>query len=385
MALDERMADARAGRALPAKGKVCTRCVMDESDPAIAFDAAGMCSHCHTYDRFVRPQLLTDSQKRERLPQVVDRIKAAGRGHEYDCVLGLSGGADSSYVALNAARLGLRPLIVHFDNGWNSEAAVRNIESVVRTFGLDLVTHVVDWNEFRAVQLAFLRASVVDIEMITDHAINALVYRSALSHGLRWILTGQNLVTESILPSAWVHRKTDRRNLSAIARAGGVGSYESLPVASTLQVRWWMHVRRVQSVDLLEYLPYDRAEAIAELAAALGWQDYGGKHHESLFTRFYQAHLLPVKFGIDKRRAHLTTMILSGQITRDEALSRLALPLYDPVQLEIDREFVAKKWGLTVDELDRLLAEPPVPHLAFASDESLFRPLKLIRSVVRGR
>ncbi len=362
-----------------AEWRECVRCVMDTSDPEISFDAAGVCSHCRGYDAHVARA----APRKERLEDAVRRVRAAGRGREYDCVMGVSGGVDSSYTALLAVRSGLRPLAVHLDNGWNSEQSVRNIQRVVEGLGLDLYTHVVDWREFRDLQRAFMKAGVVDLEMVSDHAIVAIAYHLALGLGLRFIVSGENTATEAVLPTAWVHRKSDLRNLRAIHAAHGERDVRTFPTGSTLRLRWWQVVRRIETVRLLNLVEYDKEAAKAELGREIGWVDYAGKHFESLITRFYQAHLLPTKFGIDKRRAHLSSLICAGQLRREEAVAELAEPLYDPVLLRTDREYFCKKLGFSAEEFDTLMGEPPRPHSAYASEDSYLDPLR--RVLRRGR
>lgn len=358
---------------------ICVRCVMDTSDPDIAFDAEGVCNHCRDYESIALRKVPTPGQRDSALQQVLAQVREAGRGRPYDCIAGVSGGVDSSYVVHLAARLGLRPLAVHVDNGWNSEAAVRNIERLLRTYDLDLITHVIEWEEFRALQLAFLRAGVVDMELLTDHAITAYLHRVARDHGVRHILSGNNYATEFGMPNNWGHRKSDLRNLKAIASRYGV-RVESLPAASTLHLLFDQHVRKIDVVGFLNYVAYDKAAAMEELATAVGWEYYGGKHYESLFTRFYQAHILPTRFGIDKRRAHVSSLVRSGQLSRDAALAELEKPMYDPALLATDKLYVAKKWNLKVEQLDAVLTEPPRHHLAFPSDETYIRPLLNIKA-----
>ncbi len=348
--------------------RMCARCVMDTSDAEITFDERGFCNHCTYYERFTAAEVLGTEAGARPLAELVGRIRRDGAGAPYDCVIGLSGGVDSSFVALEVRRLGLRPVAVHLDNSWDAEVAVHNIERVVRTLELDLVTHVVDWAEFRDIQRAFFRASVVDIEMITDHAITALMHRVALERGIGWIVSGTNHATESIMPTTWGHRKSDLRNLKAIHRRFGELPLRTLPTASMLQIQWWQRARGIRYLSLLNYFDYSRGGAIEALERELGWQSYGGKHFESLFTRFYQAHYLPVKFGVDKRRAHLSAQICSGQTTRERALAELEAPVYPPRDLAHDRDYLLKKLGFSEREWAAIMADPPRSHHDFPSD-----------------
>jgi N-acetyl sugar amidotransferase len=354
-------ASGRAGAAL----QICVRCVMDTSASDITFDAQGVCHYCKEHERKVALAPFSRPDAPERLRELADTIR--GRRLEYDSIVGLSGGVDSSYVAWQAVQLGLKPLAVHFDNGWNSELAVKNIERVVKQLGLDLLTFVIDWEEFRDIQRSYFKAHVIDIEMVTDHAIFAAMYRIAKQHRIRYILSGTNAATESIMPPAWQHFKFDLPNLKAIHRRFGTVPIRRFPTLGIWGMAWHRLTGGPRPVSLLNYMAYRKDEAMRVLEGELGWQYYGGKHYESVFTKFYQAHILPVKFGVDKRRIHLSDLIMNGELTREQALARLAEALYEPQALQRDRDYVCKKLGFTTAEFDAYLAAPPVPHDAFAS------------------
>jgi N-acetyl sugar amidotransferase len=346
--------------------RACTRCVMDTSAPGIEFDHAGVCNYCKIHEHKVALAPFSHPGAQEALAAQVERIRSQRRG-DHDSIVGLSGGVDSSYVAYQAVKLGLKPLAVHFDNGWNSELAVKNIEQIVKRLGLDLLTFVIDWEEFRDIQRSFFKAHVVDIEMVTDHAIFAAMYRIAHQHKIRFILSGTNAQTESIMPPAWQHFKFDLRNLKAIHRRHGTLPIKRYPKLSVWGMAWNHYIWGAKSVSLLNYLPYRKSDAMRTLQTELGWQYYGGKHYESVFTKFYQAHILPAKFGIDKRRIHLSDLIMNGEIGRDEAQRELEQPLYDAVQLEQDRAYVCKKLGFSEAEFAAYLAAPPVSHYDYPS------------------
>ena len=360
---------------------MCQRCVMDTSDPDISFDELGFCNHCRASSELLKQ--VESLRSSERVDDIVDRIQADGRQSPYDCIIGLSGGVDSSYLAYKAKHLGLRPLAIHLDNGWDSELAIKNIENVVRKLDLDLHTHVVNWPEFRDIQLSFFKANVIDIEMVTDQAIFALAYQQAVSRGIKYILTGVNVVTESIMPSAWVHPKFDLRNLKAIHKEHGSVPLRTLPVASTLRVRYLESVKKITRVDLLNLLPYDKNEAMELLVDRLGWQDYGGKHHESIFTRFYQQVILPTKFGVDKRRAHLSSLICAGQSSREAAMAALLEPPCDPGLASSDKTYVSKKLGMSEEEMDTYLDSPPKSHYDYPSDQSYLRAASRVKGAFR--
>jgi N-acetyl sugar amidotransferase len=361
----------------------CTRCIMDTSDPDIRFDSAGICSHCHRADEILPTVRWTPAASEAALASIASRIQAAA-GKEYDSIIGLSGGVDSSYTALVAHRMGLRPLAVHLDNGWDSELAVENIQRVVEHCGMDLVTYVIDWREFRDLQRAFLEASVVDIELLTDHAILAACVRLAQQHGLRYLLSGRNFATEHAMPERWRWPKYDWTNIAAIHRAYGRIPLKTFPHLSTLR---WFALRatgRIRVMPLLDFVPYRRDEATATLVREIGWREYGGKHDESLFTKFYQGAILPTKFGIDKRRAHLSDRLRNGELTRAEALEQLSLPLYDTDELRVESEYVRKKLGYDEAEWAAIMAAPPRSHAEFSSDRVVVRPIRAVARPFRA-
>jgi N-acetyl sugar amidotransferase len=362
----QRVAVLYAGGRPHANVRECMRCILNTADdPAMTFDATGRCSHCAAYEQLASALPPTEARS-GAFAEIVAAVQAAGSGRRYDSIMGLSGGLDSSFACLLAKRAGLNPLVVHLDNGWNSELASHNIENIVKALDLDLYTHVIDWREFRDLQLAFLKASVVDTEMLTDHAIGAILLHEAARRGIRYIISGSNVVTEGILPRHWYHDKTDWLNIKAIQRLHGSLKLRTYPHVSYLFRQYCSRVRGIRVLPLLNFVDYNRARAKAELSAAVGWRDYGEKHTESLFTRFYQQYILPRKFGIEKRKAHLATLICSGQITRTDALRELAVTPSAEV-LERDREYVLKKLGLDETAFEALMRTPPRSHLDYPS------------------
>jgi N-acetyl sugar amidotransferase len=338
--------------------QICSRCVMDTSDPDIVFDADGFCNHCKGYLANTWRFLLPPEQRETALARLVEEMKAAGRGHDYDCIIGVSGGVDSSYVAWKVKELGLRPLAVHLDNGWNAELAVGNIKRLLERLGIDLYTVVLDWEEFRELQLAFLRAGVPDCEIPTDHAIVATMNNQARQHGVGYIVSGVNFRTEGIHVRAWSQGHVDGRYVTSVYRAMTGKRLKSFPVIPLRDLVSTIVFQRPRTVMLLDYLEYDKAAAKKLLTDEFGWVDYGGKHYESVYTRFYQGWILPQRFGYDKRRMHLSTLIMSGQATRDAALAELAQPSCDPALAAEDKVFVAKKLGVGVAEFDELMRLP---------------------------
>lgn len=363
---------------------ICTRCVMDSSDPDIRFDAAGVCHHCRAYDEAVRSRVRSGAEAEKEIATLVDTMKQAGRRRSYDCIIGISGGVDSTYVAYAVKRqLGLRPLAVHLDNGWDSELAVKNIENVLNKLDIPLDTQVLDWEEFRDLQLAFLRASTPDSEVPTDHAIVATLYRVAKREGVRFILSGNNVRTESHLPPSWSRGHSDWRYIRALNRAFGGRRLATFPHRGLLTQM--VDRRRVQWIDVLNYLDYRKADALGVLQNELGWRYYGGKHYESIYTRFYQGYILPTKFGFDKRKMHLSSLICSGEITRDEALAELSKPPY-PAELQAsDREYVIKKFGLTESSFDEIMNAPPKRFTDYPSyeNEPLLNVARRVRRLIR--
>lgn len=353
---------------------------MDTTDPEIAFDEKGVCNHCTNYLKLLNQNILQEPERTTTLKRLISKIHEEGKNKEYDAILGVSGGVDSTFMAFKAKELGLRPLAVHLDNGWNSKLAVSNIERVLKRIDVDLYTHVIDWEEFKDLQLAYFKASVIDIEAITDHAIVAVIYDIAVRHKVKYIISGYNLATEGILPRSWVWNKTDVVNLRDIHSKFGTKKLKTFPTMGFLKYAYRRKIRGYKSIQLLNYLDYNRAKAKQFLMDDFGWEDYGGKHHESLFTKFYQAYVLPTKFNVDKRKAHLSTLILSGQITREDALKTLEEPLYDEIELKRDKEYVLKKLGLTESEWEHLMTLPIRRHDEFKTDLRLRKLIQFIRS-----
>ena len=357
----------RANEAGAAANRVCTKTVMDTTDPDIVFDGDGVSNWWHDYQKILAKQP-NDAERARQLERSLAMIKAAGKGKPFDCILGLSGGVDSSYMAYLAKAWGLSPLIVHFDNGWNDEQAVHNIELVVKKLGFRLHTFVMDWPEFRDLQRAYFKASVLDLEVPTDHMIFGALHKVALEHGIKYVLSGNNIATEWLLPPAWYHSKFDLENIKGIHRRYGERPMKNLPKLGVWQQVYYQRVNRIHDIKILDLVPYRKNDAMKLLVDEFGWKYYGGKHYESVFTRFYQGWILPVKYGIDKRKAHLSNLICNGEITRDEALDELAKPTYEPERQRADKKYVAKKLGWSESEFEAILALPPRRHEEFGSD-----------------
>ena len=359
------------------KYQMCSRCIMDtKDDPDIAFDEGGVCTHCVIYDGISQARKALADKREPSLAALLDRIKGAGRKQEYDCVVGVSGGVDSTYVAYLAKQFGLRTLAVHCDNGWNSELAVKNIENIVKKLDFDLYTHVINWEEFRDLQLSYLKASVVDIEAVTDHAIIATLYQVAAQNKIKYILSGENMATEGLLPQHWVHNKNDLINIKAIHRRFGNIPLKTYPTLGFRKNLFYQRLLGLNYVTILDYVDYVKEEAKEIILEELGWRDYGGKHYESIFTRFYQSYILPTKFHIDKRKSHLSTLVCSGQMTREMALEKIKEQIIDNDVLSADREYVIKKFGLTNHSFDAIMALPVKQHTDYPSILNVYRRLR---------
>ena len=366
--------------------QICTRCVMDVSDPEIRFDDEGICNHCHNFDERVASEMYDEATRAERLEALVEDIKREGRGKDYDCVVGVSGGVDSTMVAYLARKWGLRPLAVHMDNGWNSELAVANVQRALDKLDIDLITLVVDWAEFQDLHLSFLRASVSNSEVPTDHAILAILCRTASERGIKYILSGSNIATEGVFPESW-HRKYeahDWKYIRSVHRRFGSGvKLRTFPHFRPIQFINWIFLKGIKFVPVLNYTNYVKSDAIRVLEEELGWRNYGGKHYESIYTRFFQAYILPTKFKIDKRRAHLSTLVCSGQMSRDEAVEQLRVEPIDAAGMEEDGEYVIKKLGITAEDFAGIMATPIRGPEDFAASEWVFYRMPFLVDFVK--
>ncbi len=345
----------------------CRRCVFTSADAnEIYFDSNGICNFCNDYDLEVERSGFRNLGNQFEFDKIITKLKKDGRGKKYDTILGVSGGVDSSYLALKLKEQNVRVLLYHYDNGWNSELAVKNIESMSEALGFDLHTIVVDWNEFRDIQMSYLKAGVIDIEAITDHSAIFATKLVAKKFGIKNIVGGHNFVTESILPKSWIYpNKGDWYNLRDIHKKHGKLPIKTVPVNSLINELYFKFFHKIEWHYPLNYVQYLKDDVKAELVQKLNWRDYGGKHYESVWTRFYQGYFLPTRYGIDKRKAHLSNLICSGQLSRDAALLCLDEPIYDSKLLSRDFDFVLKKFGLTKDEFNRILNLPKASHYDF--------------------
>lgn len=363
--------------------QVCTRCVMDTTDPEIVFDAQGVCSYCYEFDNVTSKQWHPNDKGQKMLEQSFDRIRKEGKNQEYDCIIGLSGGVDSSYLALMMKEFGLRPLVVHIDAGWNSEAAVHNIERIVKHCGFELYTHVMNWEEVRDLQVAYLKSGIANQDVVQDHAFFATLYHFATKHNIRYVISGGNIATESFFCKAWHHSAMDAINLKAIHKKYGKVKLSDYKVISFFQYFFYYpFVKKMTVIRPLNFMPYVKKEAMRTLQETVGYKDYGRKHGESRFTKFFQNYYLPTKFGYDKRKLHLSSSILSGQLTREQVLAELAEPLCDEVELKEDFEYVAKKLGLSNDELREMVVSPGASYKEYPNWDSQYAMLKKLQSFI---
>lgn len=357
------------------KYQACVNCVMDTSDARITFTTDGICDHCITFREKTLPNWHMGERGGRELQIIVDAIKKQGQGKSFDCIIGMSGGVDSSYLMYIAKeKFGLRPLVFHVDAGWNSQEAVNNIEKLVDGLSLDLYTEVVNWEEMRDLQLAFFKSGVPHIDTPQDHAFFATMYKFAEQHKVKYILTGANLSTECIRnPLEWMYYQSDSIQLRDIHRRFGTRPLVSYPVTSILRHKIYLpYIKGIKVVRPLNYIPYIKQDAIKLLIEKFGWQPYPQKHFESRFTRFYEGYWLPKKFGFDTRRVQFSSLIVTGQMTRAEALAKLKDLSYDESTIARDFEYVATKLGISVNELQGYMDAPNKTFRDYKSQENIY-------------
>ena len=365
----------------------CKRCVMDNTAEDFRLNDKGECNYCTEYLRDLKKAPSQQNNKDKLFVELLEAIKNSVskvfKNNGYDCIIGVSGGLDSSYVLAKAVENGLKPLAVHLDNGWNSELSVSNIENLVKKLDIDLYTHVIDWNEFKSLQRAFFKAHVIDIELLTDHAIISLCYKLAAKYNIKYILAGTNVANEGMkMPPKWNHFKWDINNIKDIHNKFGDGlKLKTYPSMSPLKYFYYRFIRRIKWCSFLDYVNFDKNSATKELQEKFSYKPYEKKHYESIFTRFYQGYILPKKFDVDKRKLHYSTLVVSGQMTREAAVADLKLPACDEKQEFLDKQYVISKLRLNEADFDQYINSKPIPHSAYKSNMfilDLYRKLKKI-------
>jgi N-acetyl sugar amidotransferase len=343
---------------------------MDTTDPDITFDSDGNCNHCSSFIYHISQEKKITSLQKKNLDAVLTNIKTSGGKQPFDCIVGISGGVDSCYTAYLCKELGLKPLLLHLDNGWDSEIAVRNIHQLAQQLNLPYTSYVLDWEEFKQLQLAFLKSSIVDLEIPTDLAIPGALYEIAAKHKIKYIISGGNYTSEGILPIKWgYHVKKDLKLYRSIIKKHGTIRRKKTPAAGYLSEIYYKFFKGIKTIYLLNYIDYNKDEAKKLLMERFDWRDYGGKHHESRFTAFWQGYLLPEKFGIDYRKATLSTQICFGQKSRDEALNELTQSPFDIEKIAADKKYLCKKLQISEEELAHIIAQKPKYYTDFPNEE----------------
>jgi N-acetyl sugar amidotransferase len=352
--------------------QICTRCVMDTSDEDIVFDAQGLCNHCKDFEVLLQQPRFDKAESEQKLKDLIASVKSKGQGKKYDCLVGISGGVDSCYTAYLCKKWGLKPLLLHMDNGWNSDISVQNVKNMVDKLQLDYVSYVLDWKEFREIQLAFLKSSIVDLEMPTDLAIPASLYETASKHGIKYLISGGNYSGEGILPLTWgYHVLKDGHLHRHIVHKYSTVKNKKVPYVGLYSEFYYKMVKGIKTLYPLNYVDYNKDEAREFLKKEFDWRDYGGKHHESKITAFWQSYAMPTKFNMDYRRATLSSQIVSGQVKRAEALHVLENAPYDVLKIEEDKNYIAKKFNISRNELEQLLSEKPTTYKDFPNQKKL--------------
>ena len=345
---------------------------MDTSDPDIVFDKNGVCNHCTSFIERLKSRGYVRNESEALLQQYVEVIKGHGKGKEYDCILGISGGVDSCYVAYLCKKYGLRTLLIHMDNGWDTEIAVNNIKAVAKALDFDYISYVLDWEEFKAIQLAYLKSSSVDLEMPTDIAILASIYETAAKYDIKYIISGGNLSSEGILPLQWgYHRYKDMRIYKHLVNTYSNVKINKIPTIGLVKESVYRFFKKMKTLYILNYIDYDKDAAKKYLIEHLNWKDYGGKHHESKITAFWQGYVMYTKFNMDYRRSTFASQICLNQITREEALQKLKGKPFDEEKVKEDKKYIAKKFGISVNELESYLELPPKTYVNFPNNKKL--------------
>ncbi|MFD1707477.1 N-acetyl sugar amidotransferase [Siminovitchia sediminis] len=353
---------------------ICTRCVMDTTDPLIYFNDFGECNHCTEAIKLGKKICFPDNVGKQKLESIIRKIKEDCVGNKYDAIAGLSGGVDSSYLVYKAAiEWGLRLLVIHVDAGWNDKIAEENIHALNNLENVDLKIIKINWDDMRALQLAFLKAGVPNQDIPQDHAFFSTLYSYAIKNKIKYVLNGSNWETENILPKAWGYNASDGKHIKDIYKKFGTKKLKKYPISSVYKLKvYYPFFKKLKIIKPLNLMPYNKEDAITELEQNTGWRYYGGKHFESIWTKFFQSYYLPVKFNYDKRKAHLSSLIVSGQITREEALEELKKSPYNQSTIEEDKDIIASKLNITKEELEIYLKSEPKKHSDFYCSEDTY-------------
>lgn len=357
------------------KYQICTNCVMDTSDSNIVFDENGVCDHCNDFYKNVKPNWHTDEKGKSQLEKIVAKIKQDGKGKDFDCILGLSGGVDSSYMLhLAVKEFGLKPLVFHVDGGWNSELAVHNIQMLVEKLNLDLYTEVINWEEMRDFQLAYFKSGVPHIDIPQDHAFVATLYNFAYKYNIKYILNGGNISTECVRnPMEFLYYGTDMAQIGDIRKQFSTNEMKTYPFSSVLRHKVYLrYVKGINVVKALNYMPYIKEDALKLLENEYGWKPYPQKHFESRFTKFYEGYWLPERFGFDTRRVQYSSLILTEQMQRAEAIEKLKKPAYNPEMIEDEFSYIATKLQISVEELKQYFNMPKKFYWDYKNQKNIF-------------
>ena len=373
---------------MPRDYQICKRCVMDTTDPDIVFDENGYCNHCTGALKKLNsyPINLTKEEKEKELQKIVTAVKESGKNNQYDCIVGVSGGVDSSYVLYLVKQLGLRPLAFHLDNEWNTELSEKNIEKVTQKLGVKLHTMHVDWEEFKDLQLSYLKSSTPDLEIPTDHGLLAALYQVAAEYNVKYIISGHNFITENITVPTWSHGHYDWRYVRLMQKRFGTRKLTSFPHLGMYALASQQIFKGIKIIRILNYVSeYDKKKIISFLEKEFGWQNYITKHAESIYTFFVQAYILPTKFNYDKRKMHLSDLICAGQMTREEAVETLKKPLFTDTELKEMIDLVCKKLGISKEEFEALMKLPNKSYYDYPSYEThpIYRILRELYKKVK--
>lgn len=355
--------------------QICKNCVMDTTDSKITFNNEGICDHCQTFYKDIKTKWNTGEKAHNKLLKIVSKIKKEGKNKDFDCIMGMSGGIDSSYLLyMMKEKYGLRPLVFHVDAGWNSQIAVNNIERLVDGLGLDLYTEVIDWEEMKDLQLSYFKSGVPHIDSPQDHSFFATMYKFASKHKIKTILTGGNYSTECIRnPLEWMYYQSDSIQLRDIHRKFGTVPLNNFPITNILWHKIYLpYFKRIKTIRPLDYIPYIKEDAMNLLVDKFGYQEYPQKHFESRFTRFYESYWLPKRFGYDTRKVQYSSLIVTNQMTRDEALNKLKELPYDKDSIKNDFEYVSNKLSISVDELQQYMDMPKKTYKDYKSQENIY-------------